>query len=127
MEGGDSGFRAHDAQPGGVVPCGRSPLLCRSASTMPLAMRDHFLLYTARGLAGHTEDKAWAIGQGERNCGKGVQPSTDLTLTKFEPTAIVKLNLGCRSHPTDPFNTNQFPALKTRVDKCASCIDTCIK
>ena len=29
-------------------------------------------------------------------------------------------------HPTDPFNTNQFPALKTRVDKCTSCIDTCI-
>eukprot|EP01051_Picozoa_sp_SAG22_P002167 SAG22_NODE_95_length_20791_cov_40.318514_7_plen_780_part_00 len=37
-----------------------------------VAMRDHFLHYTARGLAGHIEDKAWAIGQGERNCGKGV-------------------------------------------------------
>ena len=35
-------------------------------------MRDYFLFYTTRGLAGHIEDKAWAIGQGERNCGKGV-------------------------------------------------------
>lgn len=34
--------------------------------------RDYFLYYTARGLAGHIEDKAWGVGQGSRNSGKGV-------------------------------------------------------
>tara|TARA_R110000803_G_scaffold96654_1_gene164805 strand:+ start:1123 stop:3525 length:2403 start_codon:yes stop_codon:yes gene_type:complete len=28
--------------------------------------------YIARGLAGHVEDKNWAVGIGERDCGKGV-------------------------------------------------------
>lgn len=31
-----------------------------------------FLKYVARALFGHTKDKAWFIGQGLRNCGKGV-------------------------------------------------------
>jgi hypothetical protein len=35
-------------------------------------MRTHFLQYIARGLAGHVEDKAWAVCLGERNCGKGM-------------------------------------------------------
>ncbi len=37
-----------------------------------IEFRDYFLHYIARGLAGHIEDKAWAVGQGERNSGKGV-------------------------------------------------------
>lgn len=35
-------------------------------------MRDCWLNYIARGLAGHIEDKNWAVGTGERDCGKGV-------------------------------------------------------
>ena len=35
-------------------------------------MRDCWLNYVARGLAGHIEDKNWAVGTGERDCGKGV-------------------------------------------------------
>jgi len=31
-----------------------------------------WLNYIARGLAGHIEDKNWAVGMGERDCGKGV-------------------------------------------------------
>ena len=36
-----------------------------------IELRDYFIYYIARGLAGHIEDKTWAVGQGERNCGKG--------------------------------------------------------
>ena len=35
-------------------------------------MLDCWLNYIARGLAGHVEDKNWAVGIGERDCGKGV-------------------------------------------------------
>tara|TARA_R110000772_G_scaffold268231_1_gene394508 strand:+ start:114 stop:2564 length:2451 start_codon:yes stop_codon:yes gene_type:complete len=35
-------------------------------------LRDCWLNYIARGLAGHIEDKNWAVGIGERDCGKGV-------------------------------------------------------
>ena len=37
-----------------------------------IEFRDYFLYYIARGLAGHIEDKAWGVGQGSRNSGKGV-------------------------------------------------------
>lgn len=35
-------------------------------------MMNCWLNYIARGLAGHVEDKNWAVGIGERDCGKGV-------------------------------------------------------
>ena len=34
--------------------------------------RDSWLRFIARGLAGHVEDKLWAVCMGERNCGKGI-------------------------------------------------------
>jgi hypothetical protein len=34
--------------------------------------RDYFLMCLARGLAGHYADKKWYVGQGSRDCGKGV-------------------------------------------------------
>ncbi len=37
-----------------------------------LEMIECWLNYMARGLYGHIEDKNWAVGMGERNCGKGV-------------------------------------------------------
>lgn len=37
-----------------------------------IEFRNYFLYYIARGLAGHIEDKAWAVGSGCRNSGKGV-------------------------------------------------------
>lgn len=37
-----------------------------------LEMINCWLNYIARGLYGHIEDKNWAVGMGERNCGKGV-------------------------------------------------------
>tara|TARA_R110000868_G_scaffold2165_7_gene16476 strand:+ start:2476 stop:4920 length:2445 start_codon:yes stop_codon:yes gene_type:complete len=35
-------------------------------------LRDCWLNYIARGVAGHIEDKNWGVGIGERDCGKGV-------------------------------------------------------
>ena len=35
-------------------------------------LRDHYLLTTARTMAGCVEDKEWVVSLGNRNCGKGV-------------------------------------------------------
>ena len=35
-------------------------------------LRDTWLNYIVRGVAGHIEDKNWGVGIGERDCGKGV-------------------------------------------------------